>query len=252
MTRVSGRWVLQTPCCGARYCSRAYASINFSAHEFWSDGRRVKSLAPQGEGLCRCGCGAFFLLRQCESVGELPLVRQPAPEGWESMTAPGREPGDDSRAWFRRNHDIRPAAERALDPPDVRAVDTDDLADLLAANPPDRDVMVAARRLHWRNLNDPYREVYRAHPTPDDTALPEYRPTPGQRENMLALVALLDGAPDADYGEVAELYRELGDFARAADAVAKAVPNRWGETIAPLLRSLIAQRVNAPVRYRMW
>ena len=41
------------------------------------------------------------------------------------------------------------------------------------------------------NLNDPYREVYRAHPTPDDTALPEYRPTPGQRENMLALVALL-------------------------------------------------------------
>jgi hypothetical protein len=224
MTRTSGRWILQTPCCGARYCSPAYASINFSAHEYWSDGRRVKSLAPQDEGLRRCGCGAFFLLRQCGSVGELPLAQR----------------------------DTRPAAERALDPPDIRPVGADDLAGLLAANPPDRGVMIAGRRLHWRDLNDPFREVYRTHRMEHATSLPPYRPTDGQRANMTALLALLDGAPDVDFGEVAELHRELGDFERAAEAVEKAVPNYWGETIAPLLGRLIARRVNAPVRYRPW
>jgi hypothetical protein len=75
----------------------------------------VKSLAPQDKGVRRCGCGAFFLLRQCESVGELPLAQR----------------------------DTRPATERALDPPDIRPVGADDLAGLLAANPPNRGVMIA-------------------------------------------------------------------------------------------------------------
>jgi hypothetical protein len=265
MTRRYGRTILKAPCCGTTYCGTSYASINFSAHEHWSDGRHVKSLAPQGGGLCRCKCGAYFLIRQCKEIGELPLSKPAAPDGWETMEvdlpdflrnelpidASDADRREANHKWLRYRYDTRPAAERELDPPDLDEVQDADCGAVIASNPHDRDVMVAARRGHWRHLNDPFREVYREYMATNQTALPAFTPTAEQEANMRALVALLDGTDGANYDEVAELYRELGEFELAAVAVAKAVPNKWGETIAPMLRRLIDKKINSPVRYRM-
>jgi hypothetical protein len=65
------------------------------------------------------------------------------------------------------------------------------------------------------------------------TSLPPYRPTDRQCANMRILLALLDGAPDVSFGDVAELHRELGDFERAAEAVDKTAPNCWGRRSRP-------------------
>ena len=264
MTRTSGRTILKTPCCGTTYCDKAYASINFSAAEFWSDGRRVKSLMPDGVGLCRCRCGAYFLSRQCEQIGELPLPNPAAPDGWETMEIDLPDylrkqlPQDASDAdhrevelrWLRRTYDTRPAAERALDPPNLEELTDAECGSVIATSPKDRDVMIAARRGHWRHLNDLHREVYREYMATHSQGLPDFEPTEEQEVNMRALVDLLDGSDGASYDEVAEIYRELGEFDLAAAAVAKAVPDRWGETLAPLLRSLIEKRYKTPVRYR--
>jgi len=248
MTRVFGRTILKTPCCGALYCDKAYASINFSAQEHWSDGRHVCSLSPEGEGLCVCACGAYFLVRQCAELGKLPNAHDAAPTGWETMTAPGQAPGEDSRKWFRNRRDTRP--ERALEPPDLIKVSDADCGEAIACNPSDTLVMIAARRGHWRHLNDPFREVYREFMETHTFGLPKFEPTAEQEANMRALVALLDGTERANYDEVTELYRELGEFDLAGSAVMKAAPNRWGETIALILRPLIAKRIASPVRYR--
>lgn len=56
MTRVSGVHIIKSPCCGVQMHTSAYASINFTATEYWTDGHTEGSLAPQGEGLRRCLC----------------------------------------------------------------------------------------------------------------------------------------------------------------------------------------------------
>jgi hypothetical protein len=63
MTRSSGWLVSGAPCCGARYSTRRYRSINFMSSALWTDGYREHSLMPNDHGLRRCKCGTFFLQR---------------------------------------------------------------------------------------------------------------------------------------------------------------------------------------------
>jgi hypothetical protein len=223
MTRVVGRSIVQTPCCGRHYWKPLYGSMNFSAREHWSDGRNIESLAPQGEGLHLCACGTLFLGQQCTSVGTLPALR---------------------------GIDTRPASEQALAPPKLVEPPDSDIEAIVASCPPQRELIVPARRRLWRIFNDPFRDVYRRHMAENKGSLPVFEPTPQQRENMQALVERLDGHEGAPYDEVTELYRELGDFERAARALEKVVPDMFGDSLAPMLRRLIRDRISAPVRYR--
>jgi|GEM_PF-6745255 len=63
MTIVRGVRTLASPCCGAQYAFPRYVSMNFSAFEFWTDGWREFSLMPNDEGLRRCKCGQFVLIK---------------------------------------------------------------------------------------------------------------------------------------------------------------------------------------------
>ena len=69
MTMVRGVRILAAPCCGAQYALPNYMSMNFSAFEFWTDGWRDGSLMPNDEGLRRCQCGQFVLLKNLVEVG---------------------------------------------------------------------------------------------------------------------------------------------------------------------------------------
>ena len=68
MTMVRGVRILAAPCCGAQYALPNYMSMNFSAFEFWTDGWRDGSLMPNDEGLRRCQCGQFVLLKNLVEV----------------------------------------------------------------------------------------------------------------------------------------------------------------------------------------
>lgn len=78
MTTVRGVRILSAPCCGAQYASPNYMSMNFSAYEYWTDGWRDGSLMPNDEGLRRCQCGQFILLKNLTQVSTADASNLPS------------------------------------------------------------------------------------------------------------------------------------------------------------------------------
>jgi hypothetical protein len=221
--------------------------MNYSAHEYWTDGQCVQSLAPTDGGLRQCACEAYFLLRSAKEVIDVSAEEKEA-------TQPARQVADEK------------------------------LTSLLAQSMGE-DVELVVRRRYWRYLNDPYREIYRAHRKSVDDAvreankgattlwstlsnkLPETRPptpaavvqpskvftvppntpTAAQEENMQALLRLLLKSEKPDPVEIAELHRELGDYDAALEAIEKFKETE--HTASLLVRLLIAEKVNEPMRW---
>jgi len=247
MTSVRGSRVMSSPCCGSRFVAPRYASMNYSAHEYWTDGQRVHCLAPIDGGLRQCECDAYFLLRDANEIIDVS------------------------------------AEEKQATQPAIHIAD-EKLAGLLTL-PLNEDVEIVVRRRYWRYLNDPYREAYRAHrksvdaavreankgattfwstltnkipgtrpPTPATVVplskiftVPPNKPTAIQRENMQVLLALLLKSEKSDPLEIAEIHRELRDYDEAQKAIEKF--NETEHTASMLIRQLIAEKVNEPMRY---
>ena len=211
---------------------------------------------PSGGGLRKCKCGKFYLLSEATSLG----------------------------------------LEAGPETPHTKFVDDADLAD--ATQSPRKAVELVARRQYWMHLNDPYRELYRAHrqaedqavqekwdadwraanpdqrsawrkvldrllrkkpaaPPPMDTrpfSAPPYQTSALQIQNMERLLELIIEKSHEPYGpnmlEVAELYRELGRFEEAQDALKKCPADDIGVP-EKLMESLIREAQSAPIRYRM-
>jgi tetratricopeptide (TPR) repeat protein len=256
MTRISGFTIIASPCCRTLYSTPEYGSINLSAMGYWTDGAKEHGLMPGGGGLRKCKCGRFYLLSEATSLG----------------------------------------LEAGPETPHTQIVDAADLADATQTTSP--TVELVARRQYWMHLNDPYRELYRAHrqaedqaaqdkwdadwnaanpdqrsewrkladqllrkkpaaPPPMDTrpfSAPPYHPSELQVQNMERLLELILEELHEPYGpdmlEVAELYRELGRFEEAADALDKCPKDDIGVP-EKLMESLIGQCQRAPIRYRM-
>lgn len=144
------------------------------------------------------------------------------------------------------------------------------------------DVELILRRRYWRLLNDPYRDAYRAHRTAVDSAVkqakgsntlwiklagklrnatapkllapapraftvPPYSPTQHQRENMQALLHLLLKSERPDPVEIAEIHRELGNYGEALKAIEEF--KEAEHTASRLIRELIAEKINEPMRW---
>lgn len=77
MSRTEGYQLHACPHCDKVHVSLNYVSLNFMAHENWSDGRSYQSLYDSRQGLHRCvGCEEFFLKREANYVGAIA--------GWRS------------------------------------------------------------------------------------------------------------------------------------------------------------------------
>ena len=223
---------------------------------YWTDGAKEHGLMPSGGGLRKCKCGQFYLLREAIKLG----------------------------------------FEAGPETPHTQFVDAADLA--AATQSPRKALELVARRQYWMHLNDPYRELYRAHRTAEDqtaqeqwnadwqaanpdtrlllrkfldwltrkkpaspppmdtrpfSALP-YQPSTLQIQNMERLLELILEKSHEPYGpdmlEVAELYRELGRFEAAADALKQCPADDIGVP-EKLMERLIGERQRAPIRYRL-
>jgi hypothetical protein len=255
MTIITGFTIVASPCCRTLYSTPQYGSINLSAMGYWTDGAKEHGLMPGGGGLRKCKCGQFYLLREATSLG----------------------------------------LEAGPETPHTEFVDTADLAD--ATQSPRKAVEIVASRQYWMHLNDPYRELYRAHreaedqaaqekwdadwhaanpdqrsvwrklvdrllrkkpaaPPPMDTrpfSAPPYQPSELQVQNMERLLELILEKLHEPYGpdmlEVAELYRELGRFVDAGDALKQCPVDDIGVP-EKLMGRLINEGQRAPIRYR--
>jgi hypothetical protein len=240
----------------------AYASINFMAWEYWTDGYADADLAPTGDGLRRCLCGCAFLLGSVEHVRTIRSPKPLAPKGWDRRrdNAVTRFFGRCSRDKIREHYDTRTIeeieAEQSSIPPHTQYFANSELKKLIESGVTDVRIMGIARRLYWRYLNEPCREVYRnfrkvhreqVDAAGDSATFPEYRPTPEQVLNMQQLIGLLKASEEPRWLEIAELHRELGDMEAAQQALnlIKGDPER----LQTVVQKLVNLQVQGPVRF---
>lgn len=252
MTRISGSRILAARCCGARYSAPQFSSMNFMAWEHWTDGWRDGSLMPNDTGIRRCICGEFFLAK------ELILLE------------------------VVQNSDL-PTASR------VPAVDLP----RCIAEATSESIEIAARLEYWWALHHEYREFYRQHRDAEEAAtklvwekqnpdkrtwwerLRGVKPIPYQRPdsspfttppfylsqiqemNMRALISILQSQLHLErfaYSfELAELYRELGEFDNAQRVLLSCHKDQidGSSTTYSLLMQQIERKESALMRYRM-
>ena len=269
MTRVSGFDIRTAPCCGERYAVRAYASMNAMSNAFWTDGYREQSLMPNDNGLRKCACGSYYILRDMVELvhaAETDLPRpQPVPgEELPAAIALARSPATERAArldlWHALNHPYRARYRAHRDAENAKIAP--------ATGEGGADAFGAPLRKWWQKLLGihpaPIAAVSPpAPPAPPSPAaiatptrkpaftVPPFMPTPEQTDNMEKLLALLMGDPKSDlYAlEIAELYREMGQFEEAQPWLKDLLPHLDGPC-ARVIRDLIAERQTAPMRYR--
>lgn len=262
MTRVSGKYIIKAPCCGALLATPAYSYINLMAWEYWTDGYADGSLAPGGDGLRRCVCGRCFLLRTALHIKTICTLKPRAPAGWENRkdTWWSRLLRRESRDHILERYDTRSDAEIDAEqqsiPPSPGYVRDSELLALIDSDVGDDGVMETTRRLYWRHLNDPFREVYRAFreahkgevdTSGDSATFPEYLPSAEQTRNMEELVTLLEAAASPKWLDLAELYRELGDMVAATRALTQMSGKQ--ERLHFVVEKLVSLKVRGPVKF---
>ena len=253
MTRTTGKNVLRTTCCGSFVCSAAYGSINLMAHEHWTDGRKVGGLLSEDGGLRECLCGSFYLIGDCEKVMTIPKPKPIAPKGWESIKSSWwtKLLGKPTKADILLHYDTRPVHEieaEQLSVPDSKQVPDSLMPKVFNQENANTSLLIVARRRYWRHLNDAFRDIYREHRKAFGESFPNYQPNDEQAGNMVKLIELLQKPHSTIWIEIAELYRELGDFSASSDALAT---YRGRETSLKLLiGNLVELSVSSPTRYR--
>lgn len=249
MTMVRGVRILAAPCCGAQYALPNYMSMNFSAFEFWTDGWRDGSLMPNDEGLRRCQCGQFVLLKNLVQVStaddsQLPSLGHVNPEQLPECIASAASEEVELAArmmvWQHLNHSYR---ERYREHRNAEEAATK--ARWLVAHPDNRSwwdkLLKRKPESYIRLANSPF-------------TYPIFEPTPEQQQNMERLSTILasrDGEALHWHAiHLAELYREQGRF-EEAQRVMDAIEKHEDDVTVRLISRLIKERDAAPMRYRM-
>lgn len=224
--------------------------MNFSAFEYWTDGWREWSPMPNDEGLRRCKCGQYVLMKDLIEVGtadnsDLPLIDHvPDATLSECIASATREDVEVAARlgyWRHLNHPYR---ERYRQHRDAEEAAT--RAAWEAAHPD--------CRTWWDRFRGRQAPGYRRPPGSPFT-YPAFEPTQEQLDNMVRLSAILQEWCQKDEHkwhslELADLFREQGRF-EEAEAVIQALDEKQRGTTSQLISELIQEKQTAPMRYRM-
>jgi hypothetical protein len=246
MTSFSGYYINGAVCCGARYSTRRYRSINFMSSALWTDGYREQSLMPNDHGLRRCKCGNYFLQSELIAISEVdetdePLAPRVPPEDLPAAISQARTQAIELASrldyWQHLNHAYRDLYRAHRD-----AEDAATQAAWEAANPDQRTAWQKLRKIERKPRYDP--EIVRP------ITFPVFEASPAQRENMLALLKLIAASDKPEWHAFSrvELHRELGQFDEARQALQR-VDQEDSASECRLVLWLIDQCHAAPVRY---
>ena len=255
MTRVAGTNIIKAPCCSALYSTTAFASINFMASEHWTDGATENSLSQSDGGLRRCTCGGYFLSGYAERVGFIPKNSEQQPKQTEYSIAKifgkiGKLliAEDKAKPQTIRKLPSQWAANETDLPPKAQSVTGSAIAELLDSKPQDKNLLIQARRLYWRHLNNQFRDEYRAHRDIYQDSFPAYAPSAAQMDNMEQLAALLEDHDMVDELELGELYREMGQPLKARAKLAKVGED--DRKLCEMQLSLLEMGYQGPIRFK--
>lgn len=248
MTSVSNYFLIQTPCCSISYSAPEYASINLSARVYWSDGHREAALFVEDGGLSKCACGEFFLLGDAlrldiEPEPDTQLVHPLEDSDLQLAVQSCSKPIElQARRlyWRYLNHDYR-----LLHKAHMAAYAQDNNRSRVRMCLLSLCLKLVSKRLLHARCN-----ALATVATP--LKHPGFEPSIHQKLNMERLVELIqDGDHDIkppDMAEVAELYRELGLFDDAREAINRSSPDRTRLPIK-LIASMIDSKQRAPFSF---
>ena len=255
MTRIAGTNIIKAPCCGTLYSTTAFTSINFMASEHWTDGATENSLSQSDGGLRRCKCGSYFLSGYAERVGFIPKNTGQQPEQTEySITKIFGKIGklliaeDKAKPQTILKLPSQWAANETDLPPKAQSVTGAAIAELLDSKPQHKNLLIQARRLYWRYLNDQFRDEYRAYRDIHKDSFPAYAPSAVQMDNMEQLATLLEDHDMVDELELGELYREMGQPLKARAKLAKVGED--DRKLCDIQLSLLEMGYQGPVRFK--
>ena len=253
MTQISGHTSIASPCCKSPYKVVEYASMNFSVYAYWTDGAKDGALMPNDGGLRVCRCGTAFLLRdairlEIEASPDTPFPPKPADADLPSVIRNAASPQVEATArrnYWRYLNDGYRVHYRAHREKEEAKTDAQWRRDFFACLP------FLPRVIHKLLRSKPPWD----YPKPERPfTVPPYKPTTEQTQNMARLLALIlneaDQSGKADQLEVAELYRELGQFEAAAQALSSCNEDHQ-EVTKRVISEQIELRSDAPIRYRV-
>ena len=224
------------------------------ASEHWTDGATENSLSQSDAGLRRCTCGGYFLSGYAKRVGFIPKNNaQPQEQSEHSIAKIFGKIGklliaeDKANPQTIRKLPSQWAANETVIPPKAQSVTGAAIAELLNSKPQDKNLLVQARRLYWRHLNNQFRDEYRAYRETHKDSFPPYAPSAAQMDNMEQLVALLEGHDMVDELELGELYREMGQPLKARAKLAKV--DEQDKKLCEMQLSLLAMGYSGPARF---
>jgi hypothetical protein len=225
------------------------------ASEHWTDGATENSLSQSDGGLRRCTCDGYFLSGYAERVGFIPKNNGQQQEQSEYSIAKifgkiGKLLIAEDKAKPQSILKLPPqwAANDTVLPPTAQSVAGDAIAELLDSKPQDQNLLIQARRLYWRHLNNQFRDQYRAHREIHKDSFPAYAPSAAQMDNMEQLAALLEDHDMADELELSELYREMGQPLKSRAKLAKVGED--DRKLCNIQLTLLEQGYAGPARFR--
>lgn len=248
MTRISGVCILASRCCGERYAHPRYSSMNFSASAYWTDGWREDSLMTNDEGLRRCKCGQFVLLRDMIEIGtaessELPymdrLPEASLPECIANASSKEMEVAARLGYWRHLNHEYR---ERYRLHRSTEEAATE--AAWVMANPD---------RITWRDKLLLRKPPTYSRPKGSPNTYPAFEATEEQLHNMKYLCeAIFDLHAESHGGytlELTELYREQSRFDEA-ESMFSSIDGEEAGVAGRMIAKMLKEKDPAPIRYR--
>ena len=198
------------------------------ASEHWTDGATENSLSQSDGGLRRCTCGSYFLSGYAERVGFIPKnTGQQQEKSEHSIAKIFGKIGklliaeDKAKPQTILKLPSQWAANETDLPPKAQSVTGSAIAELLDSKPQDKNLLIQARRLYWRHLNNQFRNDYLAYREIHKDSFPAYTPSVAQMDNMEQLSALVEDHDMVDELELGELYREMGQPLKARAKLAK-------------------------------
>lgn len=201
---------------------------------------------PNDHGLRQCQCGNYYILRELSHIATVESTDTPStvkvpPNKLPDAIAQARTPEIEEAArldyWQHLNHEHR---DRYRVHRDAEEQATKTAWD--AANPDTRS---------WWQKFRKYPAPKYVRPTNSPFTYPHFELTGVQRDNLQSLLRLHDNdAIKLNFETLAELYRELGQFTQAAQALEKLDEKDQSEA-SRLILMLIQKKETAPMRYRI-
>jgi hypothetical protein len=162
-----------------------------------------------------------------------------------------KEKGEATQEAMERLFRVRPknviSVPQVEIPPFAKRLEDGELISVIESEMSDINLLIVARRRYWRYLNNSYRESCRGIPPGDKCTYPVYEPSAAQRDNMRRLIFMLEAVGSQNRIEIAELYRELGEFGKAMGALDFTKDETNCDVI--LQRSLIRHKFTGPVQH---